>query len=403
MHRYLRGSGHDTAMGSETGVVVGGGIVGSCTALFLARAGVAVTVVEKDPAYERASTGRSASAVRQQFHLGVNVAMSRFGYDFYRALGDIGFVERGYLVLAAPDAVPRLEAAHRDQLANGAQVELLRPADLTERFPWLKADDLGAATFGTGGEGWFDPRSALSEVRAAAVTAGARYVHDEVTGIDVQEERVAGVRLASGDRIACQHVVNAAGPAAAEVASFAGVRIPVEPRKRTVCVFRAGRIDGFPNLVDPTVAGRGLYVRPHDDAYMAVISPPPERDPATFDLEPDTYLFDVFIRDALARRVRGFEDAELVRAWAGHYEMNTFDQNAIVGGHPGLAGLWFACGFSGHGVMHAPAAGRGIAELIAGGRYETIDLSPFSLERIARGCRLDDVQPSEARTERAGI
>ncbi|HEX2296147.1 MAG TPA: FAD-dependent oxidoreductase, partial [Actinomycetota bacterium] len=93
-------------------VVVGGGIVGSCTALFLARAGADVTVVEKDTGYERSSTARSASAIRLQFNLGVNVAMSRFGYDFYRELGDVGFVERGYLVLAAPDAVARLQAAH---------------------------------------------------------------------------------------------------------------------------------------------------------------------------------------------------------------------------------------------------------------------------------------------------
>jgi glycine/D-amino acid oxidase-like deaminating enzyme len=136
---------------------------------------------------------------------------------------------------------------------------------------------------------------------------------------------------------------------------------------------------------------------------MAVTAPPPERDAATPDLEPDTYLFDEVIRAALARRVSGFEDTELVRAWAGHYEMNTFDQNAIVGPHTDVEGFWFACGFSGHGFMHAPAAGRGIAELVTRGRYETIDLSPFSPARIARGERLDDVQPSEAREEAAGV
>ncbi|MDQ4125482.1 MAG: FAD-binding oxidoreductase, partial [Actinomycetota bacterium] len=190
---------------------------------------------------------------------------------------------------------------------------------------------------------------------------------------------------------------------AGAVAELAGVTVPVEPRKRTVCLFRAPAIEGFPNLVDPTVAGRGLYVRPYGEHYMAVTAPPPERDPATRDLEPDTYLFDEVIRDALARRVRGFEDAELVRAWAGHYEMNTFDQNAIVGPHPEVDGFWLACGFSGHGFMHAPAAGRGLTEMITKGSFETIDLSDFSLARIAEGRRLDDVQPSEARAEGAGI
>lgn len=384
-------------------VVVGGGIVGSCTALFLARADVDVTVVERDPRYERSSTGRSASAVRQQFHLGVNVAMSRFGYEFYTSLDDVGFVERGYLVLAAADAVGRLEAAHRDQVANGAQVELLEVSDLRARFPWLATDGIGAATFGTGGEGWFDPVVALGKVREAAQERGARYVEDEVVAIDVEDGAVARVRLAGGTAIECSHVVDAAGAAAADVARLVGEAIPVEPRKRTVSVFRAARIESFPNLVDPTVGGRGLYVRPYGEDYIAVIAPRAERDPATFDLDPDDYLFDEVVRDALARRVRGFEDAELVRTWAGHYEMNTFDQNAIVGPHPDVAGFWFACGFSGHGVMHAPASARGIAELVTHGAYETIDLSPFSIERIRAGRPLDDVQPSESRVQRAGI
>lgn len=385
-------------------VVVGGGIVGSCCGLFLARAGLAVTDVEKDPTFERSSTSRSAAAIRQQFHLGVNVAMSRFGYEFYTGLGDVGFVGRGYLVLATPDGSARLAAAHRNQLARGAQVELLDAGALRARFPWLKGDDVGAATFGTGGEGWFDPLAALAKVRAAAIAAGARFVSDEVTGIDHDGGVVERVRLASGATIECRHVVDAAGPGAAAVARLAGVELPVEPRKRTVCVFRPReRVEDFPNLVDPTVAGRGLYVRPYGGLYIAVTAPPPEHDPATFDLEPDVYLFDDVIRYALARRVRGFEDAELVRAWAGHYEMNAFDQNAIVGAHPDVDGLWFACGFSGHGVMHAPAAARGIAELISVGRFEAIDLSPFAFERIAQGRRLDDVQPSEARADTAGI
>ena len=388
---------------SAEAVVVGGGIVGSCTALFLARAGVDVVVVEKDPTYERASTGRSASAIRQQFHLGVNVAMSRFGYELYAGLGDVSFVERGYLVLAAQDALARLEAARRDQLANGADVELLREPDLAARFPWLKTDAIGAATFGVSGEGWFDPIAALTKVRDAATAVGAEFVTGEVVAIDVDGGRVRSVRLGSGDAIACSHVVNAAGAAAGEVAGLVGERVPVEPRKRTVCVFAAASIEGFPNLVDPTVEGRGLYVRPFEGEYIAVTAPPPERDPATFDLEPDDYLFEEVIRPALARRVRGFEDARLVRSWAGHYEMNTFDQNAIVGAHPDVEGFWFVCGFSGHGVMHAPAAGRGIAELVTTGSYSTIDLSPFAVERIAEGRRLDDVQPSEARVEEAGI
>ena len=394
-------------------VVVGGGIVGSCTALYLARAGTEVTLVERDLSYEAASTTRSASAIRQLFHLGLNVAMSRFGYGFFSDLStslpevpgaEIDFVDRPYLVLATPDAMGRLEEAYRRQLDNGGEVVLLGASDLGPRFPWLKTDGLGGAILGVGGEGWFDPRKALDSVRTAAERAGARCVQGEVVGIDVEDGSVGGVRLASGVRLGCSAVVDAAGPGAASVAALAGVAIPVESRKRTVFVFRPDTAVGeLPNLVDPTVAGRGMYMRPYGDAFMAVTSPPPERDPDTSDLEPDLYLFDEILRGALARRVRGFETVEVVEAWAGHYELNTFDQNAIIGPHPEVGGFYLAGGFSGHGVMHAPATGRGIAELVTMGRYETLDLSPFAVERIDRGEKLDDIQPSEVRKQQAGL
>ena len=202
----------------------------------------------------------------------------------------------------------------------------------------------------------------------------------------------------------CSVVLDAAGASAAEIARMVSLPIPVEGRKRTVHQFRPRRpVEGVPNVVDPTVAGRGMYLRPYKDAFMVVTAPPPERDPDTRDLEPDTELFDEILRDALARRVRGFEDVKVVGGWAGHYELNTYDQNALIGAHPEVEGFYLACGFSGHGVMHAPAAGRGIAELVTDGRYTTIDLTPFSVERIDRGERLDDIQPSEKRDQMAGI
>ena len=394
-------------------VVVGGGIIGSCAALFLRRAGIEVAVVERDPSYTASSTIRSAAAIRQLFHLGLNVAMSRYGYTFFRDLAaalpettvpDIGFVDRGYLVLATPDATARLEQAYRRQLENGGEVVLLDEGQLAERFPWLWTDDLGGAILGVGGEGWFDPGTALDAVRRTAEAAGATFIEAEVTGIDVEQGAVRGIRLDSGQVLACSVVVDAAGPEAGRVAQLAGVSIPVESRKRTVFVLKPTTpIDEMPNLVDPTVAGRGMYMRPYRDGYMAVTAPPPERDPDTRDLEPDLYLLDEVIRSAVARRLRGFEEVDLIETWAGHYELNTFDQNAIIGEHPDVVGLYLACGFSGHGVMHAPAVGRGLAEVLSTGSYQTLDLSPFSVQRIEQGVKLDDIQPSEARRQRAGL
>lgn len=123
----------------------------------------------------------------------------------------------------------------------------------------------------------------------------------------------------------------------------------------------------------------------------------------TDELEPDLYLFSEIVRPALSRRVRGFEQITMRRAWAGHYEINTLDQNALIGVLPERRNFVMVCGFSGHGVMHAPAAGRGVAELILDGGYRSLDLSPLSVERITQGRRLDDVQASEHRSTSAGV
>ncbi|MGO8950481.1 MAG: NAD(P)/FAD-dependent oxidoreductase [Ktedonobacterales bacterium] len=398
--------------------IVGGGIVGACVAYFLATAPQrpdSIIVLEPDPAYERSATTRSAAAIRQQFNLAVNVAMARFGYEFFthadellRVDGadavDLAFAERGYVVLAGPKGVERLAAAHARQRAAGAEIAFLTVDELVRRLPWLKPEGVGAGCLGLRGEGWFDPRAALVALRRKAESLGVRYVAARVTGLPLAGDRVAAVELEDGTRVEAETVVDAAGGCAGAVARLAGIAAPVEARKRCAFVFRcASPPVGFTNLVDPTVAGRSLYARPYGDDFLAMTAPPPERDPASTDFEVDVALFEEVLRPALARRVRGFERVELVRAWAGHYDFNTFDQNAILGRYPAVANFVFACGFSGHGVMHAPAAARGIAELLSTGAYRTIDLTPFCFERIAAGEPLDEVQPSEHRSIPAGL
>lgn len=409
----------DTPARSEI-LIIGGGIIGSATAYFLALAGHAkrVVVLEPSPAYDRSSTGRSASAIRQQYNLAVNVAMSRFGYDFYRQANphlsvngesiDIGFVERPYLVLAAPGGTARLREAHARQIEAGADIAFLDPEALARRVPWLNLDGIGAACLGQGGEGWFEPLAALGALRRKTEALGVTYLQQRATGIDVQGSRVTGVRLAGGAYLEVNTVVNAAGPWAAEVARLAGVDVPVESRKRSVYVFRAQQPPAdFACLIDPTFASRGVFARPYgkpdEGLFMAVTSPAPNDDPHTHDFQVDDVLFEEVIQPALARRVRGFERIERVHAWAGHYEMNTFDQNAVVGAHPDLSNFVFACGLSGHGVMHAPAVGLGVAELLTTGAYQTLDLTPFQYERLRQGVPLDDVQSSEHRQVQAGV
>ncbi len=393
--------------------VIGGGILGSAVAYFLANTkgfDGSITVFEPDPTYARSSTARSAAAIRQQFNIPVNVDMSRFSYEFYTHADthlkvgdqpvDLQFTERGYLTLAAPQDGARLHNAYQIQREHGVDVRFLRPADMQQQMPWLDVEGIGAACLGLHGEGWFDALASLHALRRKAEALGVTYIPARVAGMQTHGEQITVIELANGTHVTVDTVVNAAGAQAARIARMAGVDIPIESRKRCAFVFRSGApLPDFPNLVDPTFAGRGVFVRAYGENFMAVTSPDPANDADTSSLDVDMRLFDDIVQPALARRVRNFQNIELVDAWAGHYEFNTFDQNAILGPHAELQNLMLLCGFSGHGVMHAPAAGRGIAELIATGAYQTIDLSPLSYERIPAHRPLDDPQASESRTD----
>jgi glycine/D-amino acid oxidase-like deaminating enzyme len=194
---------------------------------------------------------------------------------------------------------------------------------------------------------------------------------------------VRAVRLAGGGRIACGWLVDAAGGQGAEVAAMAGLRLPVERRKRTVFAFDvAERPQGdLPLLIDPS----GVWCRPEGRQFIAGCPPAPDPAVAADDFEPDHALFEEVIWPALAARARLFEAVKLRRVWAGHYDMNTLDANAVVGPHPELPNFLFANGFSGHGLQHAAGVGRGLAEWIARGGWRTIDLGPLGYGRVAEG------------------
>jgi glycine/D-amino acid oxidase-like deaminating enzyme len=373
-------------------VIVGGAAVGSAAAYFLTHdlgfAGT-VAVIERDPAYTYAATTLSAASIRQQFSTPENIRMSRFGVEFFRALNerfgaqaDIGFRERGYLVLASETGRETLAANHLVQQAEGADIVLMDGQALADNFRWLKTSDLALGAFGRTGEGWFDAHSLLSLLRNAARQKGVRYIHGEVTGIGRAGARIEGVILADGARIACGTLVNAAGPQAGDVAAFAGVALPVEPRKRCVFVVACRTaLPGMPLMVDPT----GVWIRPEGEVYICGVSPPEDNDARAADFEVDYALFDDVVWPMLAHRVPAMEALKLQRAWAGHYDYNTLDQNAVIGRHPEIGNLIFANGFSGHGLQQSPAAGRAVAELIVHRRFVSLDLSRFGYERVAQG------------------
>jgi FAD-dependent oxidoreductase domain-containing protein 1 len=377
-------------------VIVGGAIVGSSVATFLAARpdlDGRIVVVERDPTYRTSSTTLSAASIRQQFSTPLNVRISQFGIellkhpDRYLAVDgetpSFDFVEGGYLFLATDAGLAALHHNHAVQRSLDAPVILLSPEEMRGRFPWLRTDDLAAGSVGLADEGWFDAHALLSAFRRKARSLGVEYRVGEVVAVERAGGRVAGVRLADGGRIGADWVVDAAGPRAAEVAGMAGVELPVRPRKR--CVFHfAAQVDlgAAPLVIDPS----GVYFRPEGPAFIGGFSPHgDEADPDTLDLEVDRGAFERVVWPALAHRVPGFDALRLLDAWAGHYEVNTLDHNAIVGPHPDLPNMLFANGFSGHGLQQAPAVGRGLAEWIATGRYETLDLSPLGYGRVLRG------------------
>jgi sarcosine oxidase len=376
-------------------LIAGGGVVGSAVAYFLAADPDfrgRVVVVEPDPSYATASTPRSLGGIRQQFSTPENVRMSAFGVRFIRAARehlavdgecpDLGLRERGYLFLASEAGMAVLEENHRLQRGLGADNVLLAPQELRRRFPWLCTDGIAAGCLGLSGEGWLDPFALLQAFRAKARALGVEYRAERVTGLEVGGTRVRGVRLAGGDRLSPGSVVNAAGPRAREVAAMAGVSLPVFPRRRQVFAFECRQAPhGCPLTIDPS----GVYFRPEGALFLCGVSPGPEEDPDTFDLEVDDRWFEQRLWPRLAARVPAFEAIKVRRFWAGHYAMNTFDANAILGPHPAIGNLYFANGFSGHGLQQSPAVGRGIAEHLVHGAWRSIDLARFEFARIAGG------------------
>lgn len=378
-------------------VIVGGAAMGSSLAYHLtAEPGFAgrVLVIEKDPTYRRSASALSAASIRQQFSTVVNIRASLYGIRFLREIGDrlavdgerpdIGLREQGYLYLATEAGAPVLRENQALQEREGADIRLFSRRSLQDRFPWLATDDLACGTWGRSGEGWFDGWALLQAFRKKARALGAEYRTGEVVGIEHAAGRVTAVRLAGGETIGCGVVANCAGAGGRALAAMAGVDIPVFAKRRSVFSFSCGeRLGGFPLLIDTT----GVWCRPEGEGFIGGVSPGASDDPDWRDDDPATQevdwaLFEEVVWPALAARVPAFEAIRPGRAWAGPYDMNLLDHNAIVGPAGEPTNFYLCNGFSGHGLQQSPAVGRGLAELILHGRYKTLDLSGFGYDRV---------------------
>ena len=351
-------------------VIIGGGVIGSAIAYFLTlqQPGCDVVVVELDPTYAQASSALSASSIRQQFSTDINIQISAYGIGFLRNVGtllachgdapDIGLHEGGYLYLATQAGEATLRENHVLQKQHGADVALLSPRELAERYTWLALQDVALGSLGLSGEGWFDGYLLLTALRKKAQSQDVRYVTDDAVGLDTAASdgvlHVNAVRLQSGTVLPCRYAVNAGGPWAAAIAGWAGIDLPVVGKRRTVFNLASpAALPGCPLLIDTS----GIWLRPEGKGFICGFAPAADNDADFAPLDPEYDAFDNLIWPTLAERIPGFEALRMQGAWAGYYEMNTFDHNAIVGLHPACDNLVFANGFSGHGLQQCLAVG----------------------------------------------
>ena len=362
-------------------LIAGGAIMGSAVACFLKQLAPAcsVAVVEPDDLYEFASTVRASGGARRLFSCPENIEMSNFSISYIAALPDAGWKNGGYLFIVPPEGVDALRANYEIQRQHGVNVEFLDRPALQARFPSMRTDDLAAGEHSLD-DGWCDPHSLLQGLRKQARAAGVTYLKDKVVALETSGHGVRNARLESGRTVAADHFVNAAGAWSKQVSAMIGMPLPIEPLRRFEHYFETpNRIEPLPYVKDLA----RLAFRPEGRGYSGGLVNSDE--PRGYNFAVDHDYFENVVWPALAHRFPAFEACRCVRTWSGLYEQNELDGNPVIGNWRGHAdNFYVVAGFSGHGMMHAPAAGRAIAELIVKGRFESIDLSRFDYERVSR-------------------
>jgi sarcosine oxidase subunit beta len=375
-------------------VIIGGGIVGSSIAYHLTAAGCKdVLVVERETVQGKGSTGKSMGGVRAQFSTAVNIQMSLYSIPFYARFDEtLGYPAdyrpQGYLFCATNDKhLTYLRTNYQTQVAMGLKdARLVSAAEIRDLFPQLRSDDIVGGSF-CSTDGFVDPYSAMIGFMTRATEQGAKlWKSTQVTGFDRDAQGIAALHTSRGP-VSTRKVVNAAGAWAKLVAEMAGVNLPVEPMRRMLVPTEP--FDQFPHSAPMIIdMSNGFHFRPEALGFLLAWNDPDETPGYKTDFDP-AFIEKILIR--AADRVPAFENLAVnpKRAWAGLYEM-TPDHHPILGEVPGVPGFFLANGFSGHGVMHAPATGKILSDLILTGKTDLIDASLLSLSRFAEGRMIEE-------------
>ena len=381
-------------------VIIGGGVVGASVAYHLTERGCRdIVIVERERMLGLGSTGKATGGIRAQFETDINIQLSLYSLDFFRNWEfDCEYEPRGYLFLATNKG--HLEYLSRSVVRQRElgydEVELIDTAAIAELVPGLNCDDILGGSFGRQ-DGFINPLAVLEGFATSAALLGTRVISGvTVRTIEVDKGRVRGVRTSDG-LLECDKVVLCAGAWAQHIAATAGVELPVEPQRRQIVWARAPRPlpQDLPMVID---LADGFHFRPAQDFVFrgpdaetsafadhdVLFAYPDPEEPVSFSTEFDEGFLDK-IGERAAHRAPFLNGAKIIyeKCRAGLYE-NTPDHHAILGGCE-VEGLYFAAGFSGHGVMHSPATGRALAEIILDGEASFLDVSSLRLERFAKG------------------
>ncbi len=373
-------------------VIIGGGIIGVAVAFYLARAKYGqVVLLEKDKFLGAGSTAKAAGGIRAQFSTKVNIEMSMLSEQlFCRFKEDTGhdalYDRVGYLFLLSEDSdVQEYRKSYELQRSCGLNVQLLKPEEISQYAPHVRVDDIKLATF-CHDDGLGDPYEFLQGYEKADRQMGVEInLETAVTGFTTNSGKITAVKTSIGS-ISTPLVINCAGAYAGEIGKMIKADVPVLPYRRQ-CV-TTGPLDFvqpfFPMVVD---VKSGLYC--HKESKGMLLGWADKTVQPGFDVSIDPDYTDAILERALDR-IPQLETAEVANKWAGLYE-TTPDHRAIIGWEPSVEGMFHVAGFSGHGFMHAPAAGIVTAEMVSG-KKSSLDISDLSPERFVKGVVVEESQ-----------
>jgi sarcosine oxidase subunit beta len=375
-------------------VIIGGGVVGASVAFHLAERGVRdILILESAPVQGLGSTGAATGGIRAQFETEINIRMSLYSLDFFRNWSyDCGYEPKGYLFYATGEnQLEYLIANVQRQKELGVRgIELVDRQQIQEIVPGLNCDDIVGGTFGKH-DGFVDPLAIMRGFTAGAVERGARIqCNSKALAINSVGGRVTSVTT-QNEMIECRTAVISNGAWAGSLAATAGVDLPVQGQRRQIVWGRTAEPlpADLPMVID---LGSGFHFRPArdfrggecDPRHEVIFAYPDPDELPSMNCEFDPSIVETVTEKAQSR-AKFLQDTEIMpqKCRAGLYE-NTPDHHAILGGCD-VDGLFVAAGFSGHGVMHSPATGRAVAEIILDGKAGFLDVSELSIDRFRTG------------------